>query len=1159
MVQQRDPWEVPAISPKQSKATSEAIISGADAQYASREAKAKAELAEYQAATAAAGLPEKQKAAALNLSPGQKKADETYAADYNSWIVNGEYANVVQDLKTLNAVIGKLRSGKTLSGNVVGRLPEFVQKALYGDDPKAVKDAIDQLTVSSLRTILGAQFTEKEGARIQAQSYDITSGEESNVARIQKSIDELLGRAMAKQAAAQYFSENGTLAGYTGEDPLALGAWDDTKIERAKKDFGLVFGEENAKSPYEVIDELKPVTETRAGASDTYVSAEAKRLASSMGKAWREGASVEDMIAMNPGIDRKALEEAEKYRSLPEPVYAKFAPYESERPASLIGSAADNAVLGPAMAFLANSTPGGSIEQIARLTGGDPEKTAFAQDYLRGKYPISSATGEFGGELVRSLVGAKALTSAGMSALPAAFASETGLGAIEGGLKAPEGETLAGMIEGGTKRAAIAAVPFAASRVLNPKTSDAVLDMRDRGVRMTTGQTVGLPNAEANISKILPVGGDITLAGQRRAFDDFQRAYLDDAASRIGTPPLDKALKPTERFGQTQAAFNDAYEIAKSNLRIVRDPEFDAAVASFRARLKNGVDFDPANAKRLEKLLDDAVVRRVSGNPSGDTYKSLDSLLGKRRAAFGKAQNDELVSGVSEMQDIIRANAVRNSDPIAVKALDDVDEGYSYLIRAEQAAKASSTPPGEFSPQQLLNAVQRGDMSARGRAFARGEARGQEFAERGVEALGKSATDVAPLERGVGLFAGPTILSPANLALGVSNAPGVRPVLNTLIAGRRPQALKSMGELVAKYPALISGGMNAIGEGVDVLQERPADIDALLERYNYTPQTGGEGIPQVGPELTEAQRNYALQSAAREPAAAPVAETVEPDTNGLGVAIGEDGPTVTLGEAAQVQPKGTLTDPNTGRKIEQRGDGRYYFKGTNEPAYPDLDPLLDRSDPARGRYRGGAVQAPIALKNGGQPKSEGYDYGNAARTFGQGLTFGFGDETEAYLRTLLEEDPKAYASMLARIRAGQQGYADANPLTARGLEMAGMVGGAMLTPSLAALRVPGAISRVAARAPRLSKLGVGLVEDGLQGAAYSAGKAEPDPRKPETSRMQAVRNDTPQNALTYMEMSALGKLGKQGLKRAVSTKPGYQAALAVRNFAQNPFAILRGR
>jgi hypothetical protein len=112
-------------------------------------------------------------------------------------------------------------------------------------------------------------------------------------------------------------------------------------------------------------------------------------------------------------------------------------------------------------------------------------------------------------------------------------------------------------------------------------------------------------------------------------------------------------------------------------------------------------------------------------------------------------------------------------------------------------------------------------------------------------------------------------------------------------------------------------------------------------------------------------------------------------------------------------------------------DGRFYYTDTGESAEVEEE---------QGYARGGTVQAPIGLRKGGQPKA-GYDYANAARTFGQGLTFGFGDEIEARLRTLAAKDPNAYRNEVNRIRMMQERYADANPMTAGGLEMAGMLGG----------------------------------------------------------------------------------------------------------------------
>lgn len=914
---------------KQSKAASEAVISAADAVYASREAKAKAEKAEADAAAAQAGVPEAQQKGAMKLTPGQQKVDENFAPAYNEWVSSGGYADTLRQLRELDAVLTDLKSGKQLSGAVVGRLPIFVQQILYGDDPQNTKASVNRLTVSSLRQILGSQFTKEEGERIQQMSYDPNVSEQSNIGKIQSSVRELLARAKAKEASANYFGKYGTLAGYTGPMANKPGEWDETLLDKADKAFETLYGAEKAESPYETIEKLKPVTEKRAGPSETYVTAEAKRMAAEMDKAWREGASVEEMIAKYPGVDKEALARAEEYRSLEEPVYAKFLPYESERPSSIIGQAAEIPFVGEGMAALVSATPGGSIEQIARLTGGDPEQTAFALDFLKGKYPISSSLGEFGGEFGRSVLGAKALTSLGMSALPATLATETGFSALEGGLEARPGESAAGTLIGGGRGAFMGALPFGFSRAFSPKTPEAVLAMRERGVPLTVGQTLGIPDLEANAAKVLPLGGDITLAAQRRAFGDLPRAYLDEAGSYIKAPALAKELKPTERFGQTQKAFDEAYKKAKANLTVARDPEFDAAVAELRGRLRNGVDFDPANAKRLEKLLDDVVIRRLSGKPSGDTYKDLDSLLGKRRAAFGKAQNDEMASGVSDMQKILRDNATRNSDPAAVKALDDVDTGYSYLIRAEEAAKSATTPAGEFYPSALLKATQKGDLSARGRAFARGEARGQEFAEQAAEALGKGATDVAPLERTAGLFVGPTLLSPVNAAMGIANAPGVRPALNTLIAGRRPEFLKGTGDLIAQYPALFSGAIGGADEVSLMLQNMPTDVNALLEQYGYAPQTAEQGVPIVGPELSDMQRKYAEQVAAQ-----------------AGVPAVEEAPVPEEGDV--------LMDD---RPTEMREDGRRYFVGTDELADVDTDPLAERSNPARGFAMGGLAHS----------------------------------------------------------------------------------------------------------------------------------------------------------------------------------------------------------
>jgi hypothetical protein len=225
--------------------------------------------------------------------------------------------------------------------------------------------------------------------------------------------------------------------------------------------------------------------------------------------------------------------------------------------------------------------------------------------------------------------------------------------------------------------------------------------------------------------------------------------------------------------------------------------------------------------------------------------------------------------------------------------------------------------------------------------------------------------------------------------------------------------------------------------------------------------------------------------------------------------------------------------------VSPSGDGKLYI-GNREVyldeeggAYKDVD----TDEVVQVYARGGTVQAPIGLRNGGQPKSKGYDYANAARTFGQGLTFGFGDEIEAKLRTLAARDPNAYRNEVNRIRMLQERYGEANPKTAMALEAAGMIGGSLAAPSLGG-------ARALASAPRAARFLAGAADDLGQGALYAAGQAKTMRDVPRT-----IREEAPINAAFYGGMSGAGAAGR----RLANTKAG----LAVRKAAAKPLAALR--
>jgi hypothetical protein len=161
---------------------------------------------------------------------------------------------------------------------------------------------------------------------------------------------------------------------------------------------------------------------------------------------------------------------------------------------------------------------------------------------------------------------------------------------------------------------------------------------------------------------------------------------------------------------------------------------------------------------------------------------------------------------------------------------------------------------------------------------------------------------------------------------------------------------------------------------------------------------------------------------------------------------------------------------------------------------------------------------------------------NATRTLAQGLTYANSDEMEAYLRTLFSRDPNAYRREVERIRGELDRYSSANPKTAFGLETAGMIGGAMLVPELAALRAPG----ILARAPAATKFVLGGLDDAAQGALYAAGQAKDVKDIP-----RSIREEAPINAAYYGGLSAGGAGVKAAARKATSTQSGYNLAKEV--------------
>lgn len=182
-----------------------------------------------------------------SATPAQKEVDKAFGKEYADYYAGGGRATIDKNLQALEGAAGKLKSGEVSTGGFVGILPDFAAD-IVAPQRAAVRDDIQSAIQGTLKQVLGAQFTEKEGDRIFSRAFNPRLSNEENAKRAQREIDALKAMARDKEAAAQYFERNGTLVGFvpsraslykkesTGGGPLS--AAEQAEYEQLKRELG---------------------------------------------------------------------------------------------------------------------------------------------------------------------------------------------------------------------------------------------------------------------------------------------------------------------------------------------------------------------------------------------------------------------------------------------------------------------------------------------------------------------------------------------------------------------------------------------------------------------------------------------------------------------------------------------------------------------------------------------------------------------------------------------------------------------------------------------------------------------------------------------------------------------------------------------------------
>lgn len=149
---------------------------------------------------------------------GFKAVDSTFASDvYVPWI-SGGFADVEKNIDQLRGVLNTINEGENITGPLIGVTPEFFLN-IFNPGAVDARNQVEEVVQRNLRLILGAQFTQQEGERLISRAFNASLDDTVNARRLAALIQQMERAAQARQAAVDYFRENGTLWGFDGQMP----------------------------------------------------------------------------------------------------------------------------------------------------------------------------------------------------------------------------------------------------------------------------------------------------------------------------------------------------------------------------------------------------------------------------------------------------------------------------------------------------------------------------------------------------------------------------------------------------------------------------------------------------------------------------------------------------------------------------------------------------------------------------------------------------------------------------------------------------------------------------------------------------------------------------------------------------------------------------
>jgi hypothetical protein len=151
------------------------------------------------------------------LTKGQEAVDDKFAPIYAEYITGGA-SDTAKQVTQLAGALKQLETNKELTGPLIGLMPETLQ-SFAAPEALAVKQTIQEVVQRNLRSVLGSAFTAKEGEALIARAFDPALGQQENVKRVRRLLEQIERANTDAQEAVKHYEINGTLQGFQYNAP----------------------------------------------------------------------------------------------------------------------------------------------------------------------------------------------------------------------------------------------------------------------------------------------------------------------------------------------------------------------------------------------------------------------------------------------------------------------------------------------------------------------------------------------------------------------------------------------------------------------------------------------------------------------------------------------------------------------------------------------------------------------------------------------------------------------------------------------------------------------------------------------------------------------------------------------------------------------------